>query len=179
VRVYALRDDLDRYTAFAPVREADIEAFFFDGQSRRHTWTPVEIHVITDEFPDLTEVGDLSSIGTTPLLSSRAVKALEDFLTRDGELLPVETSTGAYFAYNVTRVAPALDREQTQAEWFDPGRIMADHRLAFRGEVVQGLTFFRIPELLSRQFMTEVVARRVRAAGLTGFDLTPIWDSSD
>jgi hypothetical protein len=179
VRVYALRADLDAYTAFVPVPETDIHAFFLDGRPRRDSWRPIELAVIDDEFPGLTEVGDLSTVGTTPLLSRRAVRALKSLLTGAGELLPVRTAGGAYFAYNVTCVAPALDREQTEAEWFDSERIMADHRLAFKAEVVEGLTFFRVPELLSRQFMTEEVARRVSKAQLTGFDLCPIWGPDD
>jgi hypothetical protein len=175
VRVYALREDIGHYTAFAPALEAEINAFFFDGQSRRASWRPIDLVVIDQEIPGLTEVGDLSSVGTTPLLSDRAVDALDTFLTPAGELLPVRTSVGAYVAYNATCVAPALDRERTVAEWLDSDRILADHRLAFKADIVQGLTFFRVPGLLGRQFMTEVVAHRIRATGLTGFDLTPVW----
>ena len=127
--------------------------------------------------PSRSEVGDLSSVGTTPLLSLRAVKVLDDLLTDAGELLPVLTSIGSYFAYNVTRTVSALDREQTEAEWLDSDRILADHRLAFRPDVVEGLSFFRIPELLGRQFMTEVPADRIRRAAFRGFDLAPIWRS--
>ena len=178
--VFSLNSDCARYTTFACVRSEDVAAvaLSFTGEPMRSRWQPIDVLVVNDEVTGLTEVGDLSAVGTIPALSSRAADALRDLLEPNGELLPIRTPVGEYFAYNITRVVAALDRPGTDAEWFDNDRIMADRRLAFHPQVVRDLAFFRIPELRTRAFMTDLVAQRVRQTGLTGFDLRPLWVAS-
>src|SRR5262245_34678544 len=54
----------------------------------------------------------------TPVFSQRAVEGLREFLEPNGELLPVFTPMGTYYAYNVTTVVDALDVQKTQAGWW-------------------------------------------------------------
>jgi hypothetical protein len=180
MQVYPMKPDFDRYTDFACDRARDIRIFnAFDGAPRRGSWRSVAVSPITDDFPDITQIGDLSQVGTVPVASARAIAALEDLLTKDGELLELSTPLGRYFAYNITTIVPALDRAKTVAEWFEPGRIMIDEHLAFQDSRLEGHSFFRIPELLGRSYMTDIVADRVRKAKLTGFALVSIWPLSE
>ena len=118
-----------------------------------------------------------------PALSLRAVDVLRDLLEPNGELLPLICDAGQYFAYNVTAVVDALDRDTSEIKWraIDVLRkrelIVAekiDH-YEFRPEAVRALSIFRIPESMTGYYVTNVFADRIHDHGLRGFDLRKVW----
>src|SRR5262249_54099893 len=58
---------------------------------------------------------------TIPAFSRRAVDALRDFLEPNGELLPLVSPVGEYYAYNITTVANILDHARSNIVWYHGG----------------------------------------------------------
>jgi hypothetical protein len=178
MKVFKLAQDITKYTALAMVHEPDISiSFEFDGRPLRQTWRPLAVRPITEEFPELTTVGDFTKLGTIPVFSKRAVDGLGELLTDNGELLPLEPAVEGmrYYAYNVTTVLNALDRDRTAGVWLAPDRLMLVDRYAFRPECLTGATVFRIPELQGTVFVTEKFIDRVVSSGIDGVAPELVW----
>lgn len=178
MRVFKLEPDMERFTDLAMVHEPDIRVIFdFDGTSLAARWRPYAVSPITEEFPEQTEVGDFTSLGTIPVFSERAVAVLGELLSRNGELLPLECSAcdRRYYAYNVVTVIDALDRERTKAEWFDSARIMIVDRYAFQPGRLRTAEIFRIPQQSAPVFITDVFMKQLSHSGLDAFAPKLVW----
>ena len=106
-----------------------------------------------------------------PLFSPRAVDGLRDFLEPNGELLPVSTPLGTYYAYNVTTIVNVVDVRKSKMlplgqEW---------DVVVFRADRVKGLTIFKLPQIPKHIYVTEPFVQRVRELGFQGMWLTKIW----
>jgi hypothetical protein len=112
-----------------------------------------------------------------PAFSRRAVEALRDFLEPNGELLPLVSSIGEYYAYNITTVVDALDHERSDILWYDGNHDIAlrIRRYECRAEKLTGLSIFRLVEKPAYTFVHQVFVDRVRQHGLQGFDFTRLW----
>jgi hypothetical protein len=177
--VYVLNATPSAFCDFAFARAEDIALFdCFDGRSLTASWKPVPI-TAADEPDDEAELGDFAFLGTMPMLSERAARALCPLLAGQAELLPVVYPRRTYFCLNVTRVIDALDEEASTVERFaSSGRVMSVDRFVFRSEPLVDATIFRIPQLLrSLTFVTDAVSRVVRREELLGFDLERVWSS--
>jgi hypothetical protein len=119
---------------------------------------------------------------TVAALSKRGVDALRDMLEPNGELLPLVSSLGEYFAYNVTTVADVLDLQRSDVVWFSTGpRAVARHirRYACIPERLRGLSIFRVVEKPAATFVTQPFVDRVRQHGLQGFHFIRLWPLAD
>jgi hypothetical protein len=112
-----------------------------------------------------------------PAFSRRAVDALRDFLEPNGELLPLVSSVGEYYAYNITTVVDILDHARSDIIWYDE-----NHDIALRirryeciAEKLTGLSIFRLVEKPASTFVHQVFVDRVRQHGLQGFDFTRLY----
>src|SRR2546427_8710208 len=66
------------------------------------TWKPVKVQGRVRKF------NDYPALGVVPAFSDRAVNALRDFLEPNGELLPLDSDLGTYFAYNLLTTVDVL-----------------------------------------------------------------------
>lgn len=134
-------------------------------------WKPIEVVGRVRKFNDYPCVD-----ASIPAFSERAVEVLRDFLEPNGELLPLSSSLGRYFAYNVTTVADVLDQTRSKInlmyESFIASRI---DRYEFIASKLAGLSIFRIPEQYMAVYVTEAFAARVRDRGLHGLDMCKLW----
>src|ERR1700685_545939 len=62
------------------------------------TWITPKVNGIVRKCQDYPGIDIVS-----PAFSERAVEVLRDFLEPNGEILPINTRSGKYFAYNLTR----------------------------------------------------------------------------
>jgi hypothetical protein len=179
VTVYELRTRSDRYANFAFWDQRDNARFQdFDGRSLARAWQPPAIKA-ADERDDSATLGDYALLGTIPVFSQRAVDFLGDMLRSNGELLPLLYGRAEYFAYNVTRLVPALDQSAAQLNRFADGNIMWVERYAFHKHIVGKLTIFKIPELARAYvFVTEPFVQRANAAHLTGISFKEVWSAA-
>jgi hypothetical protein len=102
---------------------------------------------------------------------------LADLLEPNGELLPLESEKGEYYFYNITTVVDALNVKKSDCcFWCDPPTYALDiDYFAFHEEKLAGLSIFRIIDYPILAIVTDQFVRRVREAGLNGFDFPKIW----
>jgi hypothetical protein len=182
--VYLLRSILDdsRFEGFGCAARSHfngdrlVDDFTLDDEGRpallASVWRAPNVEGRVKEFNDLPMVNLL-----IPALSARAADGLRELLEPNGELLPLKSSVGRYYAYNVTTVAPAavLDERKSKLVRFDDGRVMTIDRYEFRPRRLKGLTVFRIPQDNVDVYVTDAFAERVRELGLRGFALAKVW----
>jgi hypothetical protein len=93
-----------------------------DVQTKGRAWTVTRMAPTWKPQPVLGRVqphNDYPCVNlTVPAFNRRAVDALRDFLEPNGELLPLVSSVGEYYAYNITTVVDCLDHERSEIEWF-------------------------------------------------------------
>jgi len=128
------------------------------------TWKPLEVIGRVRDFNDYPCVTLI-----VPAFSRRAVDALRDFLEPNGELLPLISDVGEYYAYNITTIVDVLDVEHSVIK---PIHI---ERYVFDPERLRDHTIFTIPQDHVSGFVTQQFVDRVEAAGLKGFDFVKLW----
>jgi hypothetical protein len=138
------------------------------------TWKPQKL--IGNVWPLNDYPGESAPAWLIPVFSPRAVEGLREFLEPNGELLPVLTPLGTYYAYNVTRVVDVLDLKQSDVDWSVGGRWRADeiNRFEFKAEV-KDLTIFKIPQMPVQIYVTEPFVQCVRELRLNGMWITKCW----
>lgn len=112
-----------------------------------------------------------------PAFSRRAVDALRDYLETNGELLPLVTKVGEYFAFNVTKVADVLNHQRSKIEWLGESHVSALEigRYECIADRLKGLSIFRLVEECSSTFVTQCFVDRVFEHGLQGFHFIKVW----
>jgi hypothetical protein len=137
-------------------------------------WTPQPVVGRVRKFNDYPCVGML-----IPAFSRRAVDALRDFLEPNGELLPLVSTVGEYYAYNITTVADILDQERSEFDWIDRRRTLASLSEVIRYECLPermaGLSIFQLVELPSVTFVSQSFVDRVLQHDLQGFHFVKLW----
>jgi hypothetical protein len=167
--IYELRPDVD-YQWLTFCRESDFEVLQrFRGGSIRNEWTPLRVVPITEpQFRDL-PAGDFPTLGASPVFSEHALEKLSDMLPAYGEVLPLKSEEGSYYVYNVLSVIDALDEGRSKLVRFTGGRVMTIEEYIFVPERVRGTAIFKIPQQLTKVFVSDEFVKRVRDAGLVGF----------
>ena len=150
-------------------------------------WKPVEVTGRVRKF------NDYPGIGQIPAFSQRAVEALREFLEPNGEILPLISSVGSYFAYNITTVADVLDLDGSDILWpkgTEEDRLVhfkkpdgvhtyytvtAIRRYEFIAKRLGDLSIFRIPEDTADVYVTGPFVARAREAGLQGMNFIKVW----
>jgi hypothetical protein len=114
-------------------------------------------------------------------LRPRAVEVLHSFITRSGELLPVEDEGGdELYMFNALSVLDALDMEKADLKYFSDGRIMRIARYEFRPDVIRDVDMFRIPQMRSSPiFLSQRFVDAVQQEGLTGAGFENVWSTTD
>lgn len=112
-----------------------------------------------------------------PAFSRRTVDALRDFLAPNGELLPLVSSVGEYYVYNITTVADILDDGKSDIRWANEKKITAIEvsRYECFPDKMYGLSIFRLVEKPSSTFVSQEFVDRVIAHGLQGFHFIKLW----
>jgi hypothetical protein len=133
-------------------------------------WVPVEVVGRVRKFNDYPCVGM-----SHPAFSQRAVDALRDLLEPNGEILPLASPLGAYYHFNVTKVADVLDLKRSEIRWnIEPITASTIERYEFDPRQLEGLTIFVLPES-PVAYVTENFVERVKKHGLRGFRFIKVW----
>ncbi len=119
---------------------------------------------------------DFPCVGLMPAFSQRAVDALREFLEPNGELLPLNTPLGSYYAYNVTTIVDALDVRRSKIKWsIKPYTAFEVERYELIAKKVEGHSIFHIPVTANDVYVTEVFVQRAQEHGLMGMDFQKVW----
>lgn len=119
-------------------------------------------------------------VGGLPVLSKRAVNALEPILKGHAEFLPLICEEGDFYAVNVTTVLNATNWEKAKAIPFknaNTNKIMRFKKYAFLPEIVSDIPIFRLQdEVLRLPFISDRVADTIDAFQLRIAKML-VWDS--
>ena len=135
-------------------------------------WSPPEVEGDIPGFCDFTTVDRI------PLLSRRAIAALEDLLQPSVERLPCRTAVGEYFALNILAVSDAFDRERADADFSPTSNketAFSIDRFEFQEDRLGDHAIFRIREYPVMDIVDDRFVRRVEQTGLYGFYFVKIW----
>jgi len=175
--VYELRADAEGYRWLTMLQDVDFDALAeLEGVKVGPAWQRYAVEPIDDDLNAGKSLSDFPTLGSTPTFSQHAVDALRDMLHANGELLPLTSDAGQFYAYNVTHVVDALDEHRSEVKRFRDGGIMRVVRYEFRPEIVADLAIFKVSQLTRGPvFATDVFAKRVREAHLKGFVFEEVW----
>ncbi|MCI0742248.1 MAG: hypothetical protein L0Y72_24710 [Gemmataceae bacterium] len=188
--------DNPKYEGFAFVREESVRGIVIGGQSRlvwdfgptdlktqgcawtvpplAPYWSPQRVIGRVRAFNDFPSVNLI-----IPAFSRRAVDVLREFLEPNGELLPLVSTVGEYYAYNITTVADVLDQEKSEFQWIGEKRTFNDildiNHYEFIADKVTGLSIFRLVERCANTYVSQMFVDRVKQHGLQGFHFTKLW----
>lgn len=165
--VLALRDDGD----WASLRGC------FSGEKMSESWVPLDVEILVEENDQKAKKNDIPSLSPgIPVFTKRAADALGTLLTSNGELLPLGSPVGEYYAFNVTNIIDALNVERSDVKRFGSGKIMRVNKYEFFREKVVGEVIFKIPQLRrSHIFVTDVFLNAVQKMDLHGIVLKEVW----
>ncbi|HET6430163.1 MAG TPA: DUF1629 domain-containing protein [Phycisphaerae bacterium] len=187
--IYLLRSD----EAFASLYVDGSDAFFwksldlFDGTAIADL--PPIAYSRDSSDADL-PIGDFIYGIPILLMSRRAVEALGSILLAHGQLFPVTASEGEFFAYNITTLVDALDREHSDMEMWPhlkrereagiPRHIHHVMRYWFYAERVEGIDIFKLPEFPHTEvYVSDHFVYEVERTGLRGFRFERLWSPGD
>lgn len=132
-----------------------------------HLWSPRKVIGRVRSFNDYPCVNL-----RIPAFSRRAVDALRPFLVTNGELLPLVSPVGEYYAYNTTTVLDALDERRSDIEWIDKGLGMASpstfRSFVFKHETLKDASIFQIVQTPGVIYVTQSFVDAARKAVLRG-----------
>jgi len=178
MNVYKLDADVNRYRGIYYTNKDDMIEFHerFNGIPMKNSWTSKEQFAFV---PRRLRRSDTPGLSThIPVFNSKAVEILGDLLKPNGELLPITCDGERLYVFNVTRVVDALDEASSEVERFGSGRIMDVVKFSFFQERLQGVTVFKVPQLvLMDVFVTDPFVERVEAVKLKGFKFRLVWSS--
>lgn len=188
--------DNPQYEGFAFVRQESLRGEVIGGQSRliwdfgtnniktkgrgwtvpflAPFWTPQPVVGRVRAFNDYPCINLL-----IPAFSQRAVDVLSDYLIPNGELLPLVSTIGDYYAYNITTVVDILDQENSTINWMDERREFPYLHDIERYECVAGrmagLSIFLVVEKPSTTYVSQQFVDRVQEHNLNGFHFVKLW----
>lgn len=179
VKVYRLRNDVDRYQYFLTNEDSDVMSIVMDCSPRLVSWVPPGVFI----YEPLHKPGAMYNFTSgSPIFSPHATEVLRDFLEMAGELLPLPYEGETYTLLNVTECINCLD--QKSSEWrYSPSGEQAGgvKRYIFHPKRFSESLIFKIPEthrgevlLLDRED-GEGFLDVARAQGLEGFRLDLLW----
>ncbi len=175
MRVWELRaGDVDNYAMVVPAIE---DAAKFDVNGQLLDWLSPPVIEYADSRSrgrKKRPVADVATMGAGALvLSQRAVDVLGDFLGRFGQLLLVQTASGAEFRYfyNVTQLVKCVDIERSGVDATGALAIEAFYDL----NVPRAAAVFKDPVTAATRMYTNEPGRhlletRAAEAGLTGLE---------
>jgi len=153
---------------FNPINEGSIN---WQPRNLSQSWKPQPVEGPVNPFNDYPCLELV-----TPVFSKRAVDALGDILIRNGELLPLRTSKGEYFAFNLKTIRNALDLRKSILTRTSPERTAVSiEYFSFKNASLRDTTIFRVPENPNIELVTNAFKERVESSCLNGFNLIPVW----
>ena len=140
--------------------------------SLKAKWKPQKVTGRVRPFNDFPCIGITTDV---PIFSQRAINALGPFLESSGEILPLISPIGKYYAYNLTARSHALDPTCSRMT-FIAGKETA-HRIDYYcfSETKVTSAIFRIQEQPKPIYVTDSFRDRALEAGLNGFCFVKVW----
>jgi hypothetical protein len=134
-------------------------------------WQPRSVFGPVRPFNDFPRMGIY-----TLMFSQRAVDALRCFLGDNGELLPLKSNVGAYYAFNLRKKSTAFNSEKSKFTVFKGMETSnAIDFYSFHETKLKNHSIFRLKESPTGVYVTDRFRARVEQASLNGFDFVKVW----
>lgn len=146
-------------------------------QPWQENWNPNQFFLQTGPKEQQLSYGELSFlIPSIPLIHERLIDSLSSLLTPYGELLPMPSENGIYYAYHVLKAYDALDWERSITYRY-PKSLVQIQRYEFQVEKVKRPLFFRLPHSYAPFFATESFLQRLNDLNGEGWQFEKCWES--
>lgn len=153
-------------------------------------WVPLEVELYFPYWDYLdwdpgqvfSYPGDYVHLMSPPAFSERAITALADLLFNHGELLPLLSEFGSYYAFNTTRLVEIDSaRSEVSVLWrekpaFDTRNLSEVNIFKPFARKEDGSIFISVGQT---PYVTDPFVQRVEETGLTGFDFNLIWSDQE
>lgn len=153
---------------------------YFDIRGNRITEWP-RIEITLEEYAKEFEIGDLTFVALTPLVSENAVEKLNLKDKKNVQLLPVyiKENQKKYYVLNICNMIDCLDRDASYIRYSSSGKTVVQIRKhVFFEDKLKGEELFIIPDRRDYFFITDQLKEKMDKAGLTGTGgLKLVWDS--
>ena len=150
----------------------DRRKFAWKAHQLAEVWTTPQVR------GDVAAYNDYPADGSTvPVFSEKAVEALRPLLEPNGELLPLDSKVGRFFAFNVTSKCEALDIDKSTG-YFGTGdkeTAMSISNYAFDELKFEDYAIFRLREEPVKLFATAEFKTRAEEASLTAMEFVKVW----
>jgi hypothetical protein len=179
MRIFELRPDSSaRWLTLVNEDNFALEQHF-RGAPFPRAWEPLTVSSISEHGMPDGELTDYPTLGSIPIFSRRAVEALRPALESNGELLPLVSAAGEFYAFNITRVLDVLDERRSKLVRFEStGRVMKVESFAFAPGSLNEEMIFKIKQLPRGQpFVTQMFVDLVTQNRLTGFQFEYVGDA--
>lgn len=182
MKVYRLRNDIDRYQYFLVEEESQALTLGTDCAPRLASWRPPRVFI----YEPLHRPGALYNFSyDSPIFSSHATEVLRMFLEMAGELLPLPYEGEVYTLLNVTECINCLDHDRSEWRYVEGQRrggikCYMFHRTRFSESLI-----FKIPETHRSEVLVldredgEGFVDAIQAHGLEGIDLELLWTDAE
>lgn len=137
----------------------------------KSVWKPINVEGPVNAFNDYPCLELV-----TPVFSHRAVDAFGEMLTENGELLPLKTNDGEYYAYVCLTKLDALNVKKSRMHRTKSSKTaLAIDYFAFKKSRLAGATIFRVREHPNIHLVTEQFKERAERAALNGLNFIKVW----
>lgn len=144
-----------------------------------YDWTPRKLSAIWHAQPverPVAAFNDYPCVGIIPAFSRRAVDALGEMLTSNGELLPLKSDIGEYFAFNVhTKIDCLNEKKSTYYHWEPRPSQIVMKRFDIDPTKLGDATIFKIPQQPNEVLVTTRFKERAEKARLNGLVFIKVW----
>lgn len=132
-------------------------------------WEPVAVEMITvDERRHELKWMDFLACPGFPCVGERGFAVLNEFFSKDGELLPVTSLHGDFWLFNVTHMEP-LDEERSVVDRLEDGQIFWIDDPVFADDTLEEVSWLRPTQVpTGMPFLTRRCLDVLYAHGLTG-----------
>jgi hypothetical protein len=170
---------LEGYEWVVPSKDSDHEIFLqLAGVRTLTSWSPVKVRLVKeDTHSDALRQSDFPWLGAHALVLRRAaMEALAGPLAQEVEFLPLDCTETDLWVMNALRVVDALDEARSAVVRFSGGRIMKIDQHAFDARRLEGVSVFKIPQMLrGSQFLSQAFVDLVETSGLRGIGFKLVW----
>jgi|GEM_PF-445153 len=180
MQIYKLRPDPERYMALRLVEPNLAPVWNLNrADPLADRWQPVRVQL--DRSDARSKRLQRSDFPACPsgrsVFTRRAMEALWDLLAPHGEFLPLQSADGDFYVFNcLTRLEGAVDESRSELRRTVNGVLAGHGKLALHPLRILGKHAFQLAGLGASLFVTDRVAEQIEAAGLTGFQLIPVWE---
>ena len=148
-----------------------------NNQPWKSNWNPAQFQLKTSPKHQHLSYGHLSFLmPSIPLIHEEWVDAFAALLTPYGELLPMLSEHGIYYAYHALKPYDALDWERSIPYRFPDTPSQVD-QYEFLSAKIQQPLFFRLPHSYAPFFATESFVEIVNGIKAKGWQFEKCWEN--